>query len=180
MGHAGIRNSRHNIRLYGIPVPPGQHASTFITHLFYIDPFVGRGGISIVDPQEGADLHLLPRPCQRLHPFRRDKRDLCGAKFLVILVSQIDICKAFERYTVGSLFVPDHQRSPPVPVSGSVKPVLGHQKHCHGPVHDLLDILDPFHDGRLLADQGSHQLRGVDLAAAHLLEMRMAVPVYLS
>ena len=45
-----------------------------------VDPFVGRGGVAVVDPEERADLHPLARRRDCLDAVRRHAHDLAGAE----------------------------------------------------------------------------------------------------
>ena len=87
MGNARVRNSRHNVRMYFLCVSSSQHIPTLIAHLLHIDSLVGRGGISIIHPQERTDFHLIFRLHQSLRPVRSDIYDLSWSQFPKRIIS---------------------------------------------------------------------------------------------
>ena len=62
VGQAGIRNTCHIVHIRQGPVLflfPGHDLTVAVTHELHIYPFIVGVGITIVAPQEGADLHFL-------------------------------------------------------------------------------------------------------------------------
>ena len=60
-------------------------------------------------------------------------------------------------------------------ISRRIDSFLRHDQDRHRTVHQFLHIFDSLSDRLLTADQGSDQLRRIDLSAAHLEEMCSAV-----
>ena len=56
-------------------------------------------------------------------------------------------------------------------IPGGVNSLGRHDHDGHGALDDLLRVLDPFDQVWALVDDGRHQLRGVDIAAAHFQKM---------
>ena len=83
VGDAGVRDAGHNVGADVIfLIPAGQEASALVAHLLHVDPLVGGGGIAVVDPEEGADFHLLPGGTEYFHALWRDEIDLPRPQFL--------------------------------------------------------------------------------------------------
>ena len=114
MGRSRIRNAGHDIRGYMVAARHGSAA--VIPHFFHADPFVGGGRIAIVDPEEGADLHILARLYKGFHPFRRDNGDLSRTQLPHVAVAQVQIGKAFKGNAVGVVLLANRHR-------GAAKPV---------------------------------------------------------
>ena len=128
MSHTGIRHAGHDIRMHGIPISLRQHTSAVIAHLLYIDSFIGRSRIPVIYPEERTDPHLFSRLYKRLHTLRRNICDLSRSQFPVMIISKVQISKILKRYTVGVLFLSDHDRRPSVPVSCRIDTVLCHDQ----------------------------------------------------
>ena len=109
MGDTGIRNAGHTVGMHVVLIPSGQHAAAGITHLSTFTPFIGGCGIAIVNPQEGTDLHLLLRRHEHLDALRRNKVNLSRSEFMVIRVTQVQICKIFKGCAVRSLFLSNNK-----------------------------------------------------------------------
>ena len=100
MGNAGIRNTGYNVRVHGIAVSLCKHASTAVAHLLYIYTFIRGCRISVVNPEEGTDLHFLSGLNQSFDFVCCYEYDLSGAKFFIIFVSKVDIGMTFKGNTV--------------------------------------------------------------------------------
>ena len=120
MGRAGIRYACHNIRLHMISLR--QLCPAVIAHLLNTDPFIGGRRITVIDPQEGTDLHVLSGIYQRFCSLRSHHCDLPRSKLPVKGISQIQISKALKGNTVGSFLFANGYGSPAQPVPGRINP----------------------------------------------------------
>ena len=173
MGRTGVRHTGYGVCLHA--VPGGQHGTALIPHLFDADALIGGRRIAIVDPQEGADLHIGAGCSQGANLLRGNNHDFAGTQLLIFGVSQVEISKGLKGDTVGVLLVADHHRRTTQPVSGGKDALGGHDQNGHGAVNHLLSIADAVNQVILLIDEGCHQFGVVQITAAHLQEM--GVPV---
>ena len=165
MGGAGIGHACHGVRV-GV-VPAGQHGSAVIPHFLHADPFVGRGGIAVIHPEEGADLHVFTGLDQRLHAFGSDNGNLAGAQLPLFGIAQVQIGKALKGNAVGVLLSANGHRGSAQLVPGCQNAFGRHDEHGHGAVDHVLGVLDALDEIGLLVDDRGHQLGGVHIAAAH-------------
>lgn len=175
MCHSGIRDACNDVRSNGSGISFCKKASAFVAHLLYIDSLIGRSRVSIINPEEGTDLHFFKRLSDCFHAFRCYIDDLTRSQFLIIGISEIDICETLKRNTVCIIFLSDDNRSASVTVTCRIDTFRSHDKQSHGTVHDRLYITDSFYNRILFADQGSNQFCGINLPGAHLLKMRMSI-----
>ena len=94
MCRTGIWNTRNDIRLDIIP--SCKKLPTAIPHLLDIHTLVSRRWISIVDPEEGTDLHLFTRQNQSLQCIARHHGNLARSKLPVSRITEIQERKALE------------------------------------------------------------------------------------
>ena len=94
---------------------------------------------------------------------------------MAVLVAEVNVGKALEGYAESALLLSDHGRSSSKPVSGNVDALRGQKQDCHGTLNPLLCIQKAVYNGILLVDDGGDQLGGIDLSAAHLKKMNMAL-----
>ena len=120
VGDTGVRNAGHTVRTYQIFVPLCQHFSAVITHFFHIDPFIGGSGVSVVNPEERTDFHVLSRRADGFHTFRSHENNFARSQFPVIIVSQVQIRKAFKGSAVGVVFFSENDRGASKTVPGSI------------------------------------------------------------
>ena len=172
MGGTGIRYTGYDIRLYMITLR--KLGATLITHFFNTDSFVRGRRISIIYPQEGTDFHVFSRLYQRPHTFRCHHCNLSRSQFAYRLVPQVQISKTFKGDTICSFLFAHGHRSTSHLISGRIDSLRCHDQKCHGAFNDLLGILNALYQVILLIHNGCHQLRGVDVSAAHLQEMGMS------
>ena len=164
VGHAGDRVGLH-------VVPLRQHAAAGAAHGLHVHALVGGGGVAVVDPQEGADLHLILRRQHHADLLRGDEVHLARAQLLEIGVAQVQIGGGLEHRAVALLLPADHHRGAAQSVARGVEARGSQHQHGHGAVDALLGVADALRDGVLRVDQRRHQLGGVDVAAAHLQEV---------
>ena len=176
MRRAGIRHTGHQIA--GDIVAIGKLFAAVVTHLLHVHTLIGGSGIAVVHPEERADLHSVARLHKLLHALCRDAHNLAGAKFPCMRIAKVHIGKVFKGDAVCPLFFADGERCTAPFVAGRIDAVFREQHNRHGAVHALLHVLQPFHNGILLADERSHQFRGVDTAAAHFEKVGAAVLIY--
>ena len=173
MGDTGIRNAGHGVRTCVVPL--GHLFAAAVAHLLHVDSFVGAGGITVVDPQERADLHILAGSRRSSYLFRGDDDNLSGAQLFVILIAQIQIGIAFKSNAVSIFLFADDDRGPAHTVSGRIDPLGRHQHQRHGTVDDFLGIPDAVDQIFFLIDNGSDQFCGINIPSAHFQKMSIAV-----
>ena len=180
MGNSGIRHACNEIRVdIASRITFGKHGTAVIPHLLYIDPLIGRSRVTIVNPQEGTDLHLLLRRHEHLDALRRNKVNLTRSEFMVIRVTQVQICKIFKGCAVRSLFLSNNKRGAAFFIARSVDAVFCQQQQRHGTVNNILQMADALRNRLFTADQRCRKFGRIDLTGAHLLEMGAAVAVNL-
>jgi hypothetical protein len=105
MGCTGIRNSGYAVCLYIISLR--QKLSALVSHGFHINTFIGSIRISIINPEEGTDLHLVPRTNYSSNLVSGYEYHLAGSKLLACFITQIRIGKVFRSDTMAMLVLPD-------------------------------------------------------------------------
>ena len=171
MGRTGVRHAGHYINIHAVVIPFGQGRAAVIAHLLNRNPLITGGRIAVVDPEEGADPHLLSGIGQCGDPFRGKDHDLTGSQFLQIPVAKVQIGEGLEGGAAAVLFLAQDDRGPAITVPGTVDAVRRHQQDGHGAVDQLLGILNALHQVILLVDDGRGQFRRVNGPAAHFQEM---------
>ena len=175
MGDSGIRYSGYDIRIYFPGISLSQHITTVITHFLYVDSFVCRSRITIVNPEERTDTHFLARFLQCFHTFRGNCHDLARSQLFQILISQIQICKTLKRNATGILFFTNNQWCSSQTVTGCKQTFRCQEQHGHGTFNHFLCIADSLDHVLFLIDQGSYQFRRIDISTTHLQEMCTAI-----
>ena len=174
----GVRRSRIGQSRHGVGgdvVPHGERRTAAIAHVFDVQPLVDGGRVSVIYPEEGADVRLAAGRADDVDAFRRHKIDLAGAEFPVKFVSEIEESKRFERYAEGSRFFADDDGGLSVFVARNVDPFGSEDEDGHRAVDGVLCDLDALGDACPAVDEGGDQLGGVDVAAAHFEEVRRAL-----
>ena len=180
MGNSGLRHACNEIRVdIASRITFGKHGTAVIPHLLDINSLVGRGRVTIVNPQEGTDLHLFLWRHEHLDALRRNKVNLTRSEFMVIRVTQVQICKIFKGCAVRSLFLSNNKRGAAFFIARSVDAVFCQQQQRHGTVNNILQMADALRNRLFTADQRCRKLSCIDLTGAHLLEMGAAVAVNL-
>ena len=173
MCDTGIRNARNNIRLYIVSFR--HFCAAVITHLFHTDPFIGACRISVVYPEERADLHIFSRLHERHTVFMRQDDNFPRSEFFIILIPQIFIGKAFKRSTECVFLFPDHNRRSAFLISGTINTVLIHQHKRQRTINCVQGIPDSFDQIILLIDQCCNELCRINISAAHFQKMGTAI-----
>ena len=169
---AGIRNTRHRVKSFWIDrVVLGQNSAAVIAHLFYVFPLIVGGRISIIRPEERADLHLFSGGRLFNHLVRRNQHNFPRSQFLIFAVTQIQVCGRFKRYAETVLLFSDDKRGAAQTVARGINTVLGQNQQRHRAVDTLLRIADALGNAVLLIDDCRSQLRRIDMPAAHLKKM---------
>src|SRR5699024_7122954 len=123
------------------------------------------------DPQEGADLHLLPRRDERADALRVENDDLARAELAVVLVAEVEVCEALKaRAEAVALLAEDDRRAAEL-VARGVDALRRQDQHRDRALHDFLREADAVDEIVLLVDDGGDKLRRVDLAVLHLEEV---------
>ena len=159
-----------------LSVAGGHDGAVAIAHGLHVDPFISRGGIAVIRPQEGTDVHLVPRRHQLGDPVCGDLYNLTRPQLpLLQVVPQLLIGKGLEGHAVSILSLADEHRQASHPISGGDdRPVLLQDEDGCGALDGVLGEADAFGKAALLVDHGRHQFRGVDLAASHGVKMPAA------
>ena len=173
VGDAGVGNAGDGIGRDIVPLC--QHGTALIAHLLDIHALIAGRGIAVVDPEEGADTHILSCRALLFDALRRDKNDLAGTQFIAVVVSQIEVGEVLKGDTVAGLVFAYHGGSPSETVAGYIDARICQQEDGHGPLNLFLCVQETIHDGVALVDDGSRKLGGIDLAAAHLHELEMVL-----
>ena len=164
-----IRDAGYDIRVNGIALR--KHLAAVISRMLDADALVRGRRISVVDPKESTNLHLLPGSDQRVQLLRVEHANLSGAEFANRLVSEICIREALKRRTVCSVLVTDGNRRASEAVARCEDAFLRQHKHGDGTVNHLLRITDAVDNIILLVNQCGDELGRIDLAVAHNKEM---------
>ena len=99
--------------------------------------------------------------------------NFAGPQLSVGHISQIQTGKAFKGDTERPFFFPNGNGGSAITVSGRINSFGGHNQYGHRTFNDFLRILNALHQVVLLIQNRRHQLRGIDISAAHLKEMRV-------
>ena len=153
------------------PVTLGKGGAAAITHFLYVDALVGRGRITVVNPEEGTDFHFLARRSLDFHAVFVEENDFAGAQLLGCFISEMHECKIFKRCAVCAVLASDGDRQAAVAVAHRIDAFGRHDEHADGALDDLLNIKKALGNRLFLINQGCNELRLIDVAAAHFQEM---------
>ena len=92
-------------------------------------------------------------------------------------VSQVQICEILKRSAERPVLLADGDGGTAVAVPGGVDAFRCQEKHGHGALDPLLGVKESVYQTVLLVDQRGHQLRIVDLSAAHAHKVDVAVVI---
>ena len=102
MSSSGVRNTGRTVWLNVVVfVPAGKVSTTVVAHCFNIYAFITCSWISVVNPEEGTDLHFVCRLLNNFIAVSSYINDFCRSQFMFISITQIHISKVFERKTVS-------------------------------------------------------------------------------
>ena len=172
---AGIRDAGDRIGADVVAlVALCEQAAAAVAHFFDADALVGGGRIAVIDPQEGADLHLFARGDERADVFGIEHDDLTRPELAVILIPEVEVGEAFEaRAEAVRLFAEDDRCAAEL-IARGVDALRREDQHGERTVHNFLRVADTLDEVFLLVDDGGDKLRRVDFAVLHLEEMRAA------
>ena len=149
--------------------------AVLVPHFLHVDPFIGGGGITVITPQEGADLLFLQGRAQLDAAVRRNLHDFPAAQLPLVLVSQLLIGKGFEGHRVSVLAPSDLHRQAARPVPGGDQAaVILQDQDGRRTLDGFLGEADSLGEIAFLVDQGRQQLRLVDASPGHGIEMPAA------
>ena len=168
---AGVRNTCHRVNLLVAHVVAFCEFLT-AAHAHGLDGYalVGRGGIAVVDPEEGADAHLLSgggEGCERL---RGHHGNFAGAQFAEVLIAEVQIGKTLEGGAVALRLAPHNNRRSTELVAGQIDALRGQEHNAHGAVNHFLGVAKSLDQIVFAVNQRCDQLGRIDEAAAHLEE----------
>lgn len=179
VGGAGVGHAGHVVwPCPGETVPLCQKGAAVVAHLLHVDSLVRGGGVAVIYPEEGAYLHITTGSREGLHSLGRDGGYLAGTQLPLAGIAQVEIGKALEGDAAGLRLFTDCHRGPAKPVPGGQYAPGGQKQQAHGAVDGLLGIAYAFEEVLLLVYEGGHQLRLVDIAAAHFHKMGVAPGKY--
>ena len=178
VGRTGVR---HTADVVDRVIPAGflvvvrHDRAVAVAHLLHVHAFVGGGGISVIAPEEGADLLFLSGSHQPGHLAGSQLNDFPGSQLADVFVTGLVESKGFKRHSVAVIPLADGHRQTAHPVPGRNDGALVRQDQNGGGAHNgLLGELNAFGKIALLVDQGAEQLRLVDLAAGHGIKVTAA------
>ena len=173
MRNTGIRNTSNNIRLYIITFC--HLCAAVIAHLLHTDSFIRACRISVVYPEERADLHIFSRLHKSYTVFMSQYNNFTRSKLFIILIAQVFICKTFKRSAERIFLFADHDRRSALLIPCTINTVLIHQHKRQGTIDHLQGIPDSFNQIILLIDQCCNELCCIDITAAHFQKMGTAI-----
>ena len=170
MRHAGIRHARDVVHIGQAALCellPRHDVAVMVAHDLDVHALVIRVGVSVVRPEEAADLHLLARGRDGLVAVSRQRHDLARAELVGVLIAELVIGKRFKRDAQTAVrMLADQNGQPSQLVAGGQNAVRRHQQDRDGAADHLLRVQNALHEVFLHVDEGGDQLRDVDLAAA--------------
>ncbi len=178
VGDAGIRYAADMVDLRNASVSrliSGHDVAVEVSHSLYIDTLIVGVRITEIRPEECANAGLARRRREGFDAVSFHFDDFPGAQFIFCLIAQLLIGKGLKGNAVAVLVFADEHRRPAVFVSGGDDRAVFLQDHDgSGSLDGVLRELDAADEIALLVDHGSQDLRRVDAAAAHLLEVSAA------
>src|SRR5699024_2147265 len=121
VGNAGVGYAGHKVHLGHLSpggFVPGHDGPVAVAHNLYIDPLIVGVGVTVVGPQEGADLHLLAGGGEGLKAVGGDADNFLGAQLIGVVIAQLVIGEGLKGHTAAPHFLPDEDRQPPQLVPG--------------------------------------------------------------
>ena len=180
MSSSRIRNTSNTIRLNVVfPVASCKVCTAIVPHLFNVNTFIAGCWITVVNPEESTDLHLVARLLNLLYFFRSYKNNFPWTKFLIVLVAKVKVCMAFKAKAVAVFFLSKNKRSSAKLIACTIDAFLCHYEHCNAALDFFLDILDAVSNGILLIYKGNDKFSLVDLAAGHLKKVSLGCIKYI-
>ena len=139
-----------------------------VAHDLDVHAFIGGGGIAIVGPEEGADLHLFAGWRERFVPIGRDVHDLGGAQLVDRFVIDLLVGERLEGRAVAFVVLADeHWQTTESIARGDDVAFFGHEQQRHGTFDLFLHVLDARNEIVFLVDERCDQFSLVHLARAH-------------
>ena len=171
VGQTRVGHTSHIVQVLGHApglVILGHALAVAIAHDLYVHALVIGVGVAVVGPEEGTDLHVLPRLGQGLPAVGSDLYDLTGAQLVGILIAQLVIGKGLEGDAAALVVFADEYGQTAQPVTGGndLAP-LGEDEQGEGALDHLLGVENAGDQVILLVDEGGGQLGGVHPAGAH-------------
>ena len=169
VARTGIGYSGDDVHLYVVCL--SECGAAAISHVLDIDILVVGGRVTVINPQEGANLHFIARRALLLNPVGGDPDDFSGAKVFLDQVVQIRKGGGFQCYRPRLLFTADDNGRSSEFVPCGVDSLAGQQQDGTGTFDGFHGPGDPVLEAALLVDQGGDEFRRVDLVPAHLGKM---------
>ena len=169
MRGAGVGDSANAVRIN--PVGLSQLFAAFIANIFGVAAFIGRGGITVIDPHERTDFHAVAGAFHPLHPIGGDPNNFAGAQFALKDVFQIRQCTTFQCHRIAVVIFSNNNRCAAHAVARGINSIFGEQQNRGGSLNHLLRPGQAVHKICSLINQVGDQLGGIDLVAAHFRKM---------
>ena len=121
VGQAGVGHAGHIVQVLGhapLLVVLSHALAVAIAHDLYVHALVVGVGVAVVGPEEGTDLHVLPRLGQGLPAVGSDLYDLTGAQLVGILIAQLVIGEGLEGDAAALVVFADEYGQTAQPVAG--------------------------------------------------------------
>lgn len=142
-------------------------------HFLDVAAFVARGGETVVDPQEGTDLHPLFGTAELLDAIGMQADNLARTEVAVNLVVEVGETARLAGGGIGSVLATDDDGGASPLVARSDDAVFGQEQHGAGTLDVLIDILDAFDKVLALDDEQGDEFGLVGLAGAELGEVHV-------
>lgn len=171
----GVRNTASGISFGGSTL--SKCGTATVAGHFHIAAFVGGCWIAVVNPQEGADGHLLAGFDQSVDSFGSEFCNFAGAQIAEVVVAQVRQRAAFLHGDDGTILLAHDDGSTAPLVAGGVElAVAVHDENGAATLDLLLYVVQAFDDGVLGGDQcGDHFGRADHTAGGRILELHAVV-----
>ena len=143
-----------------------------MAHGFDVAAFVGRCGEAVVDPEEGAYLHLLVGLAQLFHSLCGEANDLAGSHEVLHLIAEVGEGSGLAADGPCSFFAsPDDDGCSAEFVASGDDAVFGEDEHGARAFDLIKYVLYAINKALAAGDEQSDEFGGVRLAAGHFAEV---------
>ena len=171
---SAVGNTCDYIRLDRSLISLSEVATAVVAHLLDAQTLVRGRGIAVIDPEEGADLHIRSGSEERLYSVVGRNNDyLTGAKLLVVLVAEVEVSEALKAYAVALGLLADDDRCSAELIACGIDALFGQYHDTERAVDYLLSIADTLNEVVLLVYDGGGKLGGVEITVLRFKEMHL-------
>ena len=146
----------------GRVVAAGEGGAAVVAGVFHVDALVLGGGVAVVHPEKGADLHARARRHPGFNALGGHADDFAGAEKALGFEAEVGKGAGLRADRPGAVAPADGERRAAQTVPRRVNPFLGQHQQRAGPLDGLLGVADAVLEILLLADEGCHHLGRVD------------------